>query len=330
MESEESGKVLIKAEYETDPGYGCRPEERSIKEHIRKGIVNIDKPSGPNSHQVAAWVRDMFGLKKAGHSGTLDPKVTGVLPIALEDATKIVQVLLLSNKEYVCIMALHDNVPGDALKKTLSYFQGEIFQTPPIKSAVKRELRTRHIYAIKLLERTEKQALYTVRCEAGTYIRKLCHDIGLVLGTGAHMHELRRIKSGPFDESTLVNLQELKDAYEFYREDGDERLLRKVIQPVENGVKDLRKIWLKDTAVSAVCHGADLSAPGVSMLEKNIQKNEKVALYTLKNELAAVGTSLYASREIYERKKGPVVKTKRVFMEADTYPRTWRPKKTNI
>lgn len=313
----------MKSEEETDPKYGCYPEERELGEYLRYGVVNLDKPSGPTSHQVSSWVSKILHLKKAGHSGTLDPKVTGVLPVALENATTIIQALLLSKKGYVCLMSLHDDVSEDKLKKLFSYFQGEIFQTPPLKSAVKRVLRTRRIYQLGILERENNWVLFNVRCEAGTYIRKLCHDMGLILGVGAHMHGLRRTKTGPFDENTLVTLHDLKDAYEFYLEDDDESYLRKCIQPVEEAVQHLKKIWIKDSAVSAVCHGANLNAPGVSKLEKGIQRDELIALFTLKNELVALGRSLETSDEIHEMKRGVVVNLKRVIMNPDIYPKRW-------
>lgn len=316
-------KILVKSDDQTDPRYGIEPQNRPIKEYIRKGIVDLDKPSGPTSHQVASWVKDMLNLKKAGHSGTLDPKVTGVLPIALEDSTRTLQTLLTAGKEYVALMRVHGEVTDDRLKEVLSYFQGRIFQRPPLKSSVKRQLRIKNIYSIKLIERLGCFILLDVDCEAGTYMRKLCHDLGLVLGTGAHMRELRRIRSGPFTEKDVVTLHDLKDAYEFYLEDGDERRLRECILPMESGVQHLKKIWIKDSAVSAVCHGADLNAPGISKLDTEISLNELVAIMSLKNELVATGRSLRTSEEIHEMDKGKVVDLERVVMEPKTYPRKW-------
>jgi H/ACA ribonucleoprotein complex subunit 4 len=319
--------VLIKEEAETDPGYGCPPEKRDIKTHLNNGIVNIDKPAGPNSHQVTTWVKEILELDKTGHSGTLDPKVTGVLPVALGNATKIVKVLLLSDKEYICLMSLHDTAQKDRLEKIFHELQGPIFQTPPIMSAVKRELRIRNIYELKLLERDGKETLFRVRCEAGTYIRKLCHDIGIILGTGAHMHELRRTKAGPFDETSLIILQNLKDAYYSYKETGDETDLRKLVLPVEAGVKNIRKIWIKDSAIDAICHGADLNAPGISKLEKGINKNDPVALMSLKNELVALAKANHASEDIQKMQKGPAATLVRVIMETNTYPKQWHKNK---
>lgn len=323
MESKILREILVKSEEETDPRYGCDPKRREIKEYLGYGVVNLDKPSGPTSHQVSSWVSKILHLKRAGHSGTLDPRVTGVFPVTLENATKIVQALLLSTKGYVCLMSLHDDVSDDKLKESCSYFQGEIFQTPPVKSSVKRVLRKRNIYQLELLERENRWVLFNVRCEAGTYIRKLCHDMGLILGVGAHMHGLRRTKAGPFNEDALVTLHDLKDAYEFYIEDDDESYLRGCIQPVEEAVQHLKKIWVKDSAVSAVCHGANLNAPGVSKLEEGIQSNELITLFTLKNELVALGRSLKTSEEIHEMKRGAVFDLKRVIMKQEVYPKRW-------
>lgn len=317
------GTIQVKSEGETDPKYGCSPTARPIEEHIRKGIVNVDKPAGPTSHQVSAWVKDMFHLTKAGHSGTLDPNVTGVLPIGLEEGTKVLQGLLLAGKQYVTLMKLHGDTTNSQIKKTFSYFKGEIYQRPPLKSAVKRELRTRHIYAINYMEREGEYVLYTVDCEAGTYIRKLCHDVGLILGVGAHMQELRRTRAGPFTEESIVTMTDLRDAMENYREKRDETQLRKLVQPMEASVDHLPKIWLKDSAVGAVSHGAHLAAPGVAKLTDNIRKKDTIALMTLKGELVALARALEETQRIMSMNKGEVAAPDRVIMHPDTYPKQW-------
>ncbi len=316
-------KTLVKSEEQTDPKNGCPPDKRPIQEHIRKGVVNIDKPSGPSSHEVSAWVKDIFKTDKVGHSGTLDPKVTGVLPVAMDEGTKILQALLISGKQYVTLMKLHGDTTNSQIKKTLSYFQAEIYQKPPLKSAVKRQLRTRTIYSIKYIEREGNLVLYTVDCEAGTYIRKLCHDAGLVLGVGAHMQQLRRTKAGPYTENTLVTLHDLRDAYETYKETKDETQLRKLIQPMESAVEHLPKIWVKDSAISALCHGAPLAAPGVSKLTDNIKKGDLIALMSLKNEIVALAKAEENSQKILNEEKGIVAATERVTMHQDTYPKGW-------
>ena len=204
--------VLKKRGSESSSKYGVLPEKRKTEELISYGIVNIDKPSGPSSHQVSDYVKKILGIGKAGHSGTLDPKVTGSLPVALGRGTRVVQALLVAGKEYVGIMHLHKEVDDALLAETCSHFVGKIDQLPPVKSSIKRRLRQRKVYYFEILDRMGKDVMFKAGVQAGTYIRKLVHDIGERLGCGAHMHELRRTKAGPFSEDTMVTLQELSDA----------------------------------------------------------------------------------------------------------------------
>lgn len=312
-------KILVRKEAETDGKYGCRPEDRSTEEIINYGIVNIDKPKGPTSHQVSDYVQKILHIDKSGHSGTLDPAVVGVLPVALGRATRIVQTLLTAGKEYVAVMHLHKNVEEEKLRETIQkYFLGKIKQMPPLKSSVKRQLRTRSVYYLDILEIDDKEVLFKVGTEAGTYIRKLIHDIGQKLGVGAHMAELRRTKAGPFGESTLFTLHELTDAYYFWKEEQNEKFLRKAIQPVENGANHLPKIWVFDTTVESICHGVDLKVPGISKLNDKIGNDEAVAIMTLKNELIALGTAQTSSEEMM-LERGIAVRTDKVFMQPGVY-----------
>ncbi len=193
---------LIKSKSKTNPDYGCNPYERPIEEHISKGVINLDKPSGPSSHEVDSWVKRILQ----------DPKVTGVLPIGIDSATRVSQLLLPAGKEYVCLMTMHKEMPEDQIYEIFDQFTGKIYQTPPVKSAVKRELRVRTIYYATIYEIKGKDVLFRIGCEAGTYIRTFCHDIGEALGCGAHMAELRRTRAGPFNERNddLVNLHDLE------------------------------------------------------------------------------------------------------------------------
>ncbi|MGZ7067418.1 MAG: RNA-guided pseudouridylation complex pseudouridine synthase subunit Cbf5 [Methanobacterium sp.] len=316
--------LLIKSEGETDPSYGSFPEERSIENHINHGIVNLDKPSGPTSHEIDSWVKRILKVEKTGHGGTLDPKVTGVLPIGMDHATRVIQMLLGADKEYVCLMRLHVEVTEKKIRDILHEFQGKIFQTPPVKSAVRRELRVRKIYYADILEIDGKDVLFKIGCEGGTYIRKYCHDVGEALGIGAHMAELRRTRSGPFSEDGLVTLQDLTDAYHIWKEEGNEKLLRDCISPMEAAVGHLPKIFIRDSAVDAICHGADLAAGGIISIEDSIQKGDTVAVMTLKSELVAAGKSLKTSKEILKANKDIMIDINKVFMEVGTYPKMWK------
>ncbi len=327
LPSDKKRELLVKGEELTDERFGKRPGERPIKEYIEKGAINLDKPAGPTSHEVTSWVKKILELEKAGHSGTLDPNVTGLLPIMLGNATKAVDALLTAGKEYVCLMKLHAAVPEKEIKRVLGEFTGPIYQKPSLKSAVKRETRVRNIYYLELLEMDGENILFKAGCEAGTYIRKLCHDMGLALGTGAHMQELRRTRSGPFRENEkLVTLFDVKDAYVDWKENGREELLRKVIQPMEFALSHLPRIVIRDNAVDAVCHGASLAAPGVLSVESEIEKGDQVAIFTLKGEAVSFGVAQKKSIEILKAATGIVATNERVFLEPGTYPKGWKAK----
>ncbi len=317
---------LIKSKSKTNPDYGCNPYERPIEEHISKGVINLDKPSGPSSHEVDSWVKRILHVNKTGHGGTLDPKVTGVLPIGIDAATRVSQLLLPAGKEYVCLMTMHKEMPEDQIYEIFDQFTGKIYQTPPVKSAVKRELRVRTIYYATIYEIKGKDVLFRVGCEAGTYIRTLCHDIGEALGCGAHMAELRRTRAGPFNERNgdLVNLHDLTDAYHFWVEDGDESYLRNAIKPMEVAADHLPQIFIKDSAVEAICQGAKLAAGGISMLSKGIKRGDLVAIKSLKGELVASGIALASTEEIMNADSGLVVNTNKVFMQPGVYPMAWK------
>ena len=228
-------------------------------------------------------------------------------------------------KEYVCIMHLHAEIPISKIHKASKEFIGKITQLPPVKSAVKRQLREREIYYLEILEIKEKDVLFIVGCQAGTYIRTLCVNWGRALGTNAHMAELVRTKAGPFKESEWYSLHDLKDAYELYKTENNDSLLKKIIKPTEFGISHLPKIWITDNAVDTVCHGANLNIPGITKLESEIKKGDNIAIMTIKNELVGLGISELSTEEIMNQNKGLAVKTTKVFMEAETYPHYNRP-----
>ena len=312
---------LIKTEEETDTRYGKSPRDRTIEELINTAVIILDKHAGPTSHQVTRWVKEIFQVSKAAHAGTLDPAVTGVLPIALGNAVKAMPVLSGLDKEYVGVMHLHHDVELEALRKTVvEKFIGEIVQVPPVKSAVARKPRKRRIYFFDILEKEGQDVLFKVGCEAGTYIRKLCSDIGKTLGVGAHMAELRRIKAGNFTEDQTHSLVEVKDAYEFWKE-GDDRLLRKILIPVEYAIPHVKKVFIKDSAVYSVCNGAPIYPKGLVRVQEGILRGDTVAVYSLKEELVVLGIAKSTSEEMVKAKRGISIRTDRVFMEKGVYPK---------
>ncbi len=310
--------VLTKKQAKTNEGFGCNPNERSTETLIHYGLVNINKQQGPTSHQVSDMVQKILNINKAGHSGTLDPNVTGCLVIALDKATRVIDTLLKEGKEYVCLMRIHSEISKDKIQKTFKSYLGKIEQLPPVRSAIKRQLRTREIYDLKILEIDGQNILFRVKCQAGTYIRKLAHDIAISMGTKGNMVQLVRTQVGPFSDKNWYSLHDLKDAYEDYKE-GDDSKLRKIIVPIEFAVQTLPRIWVFDSTVDPLCHGADLSMPGISKLDDYIEEKDLVAVLTLKNELICLGESLTTSKKMYKNSSGRAVKTKKVFMERKTY-----------
>ncbi|RJQ22784.1 RNA-guided pseudouridylation complex pseudouridine synthase subunit Cbf5 [Candidatus Woesearchaeota archaeon] len=317
--------LLIKRHCETDPAYGSEPEKRPTEKLLDYGIVNLNKPKGPTSHMASDYVQKILTITKAGHGGSLDPAVTGVLPVALGRATRIVQALLPAGKEYVCIMRLHAPVPREKLDSAIKKFTGTITQLPPVKSAVVRKERERTIYYFEVLEIDGQDVLFRMGCQGGTYVRKVCHDMGRMLGCGAHMAELIRTKAGPFTDADMVSLQDLEDAVFYWKEEGNDKYLRHCIKPVETATAHLGKIWVQDSAVDSICHGASLNLPGVVKLNTEIKIGELVAVMTLKGELVALGDALMDSAQMHKDEKGTCVKIHKVFMQEGTYPKMKRP-----
>ncbi|MHA1861397.1 MAG: RNA-guided pseudouridylation complex pseudouridine synthase subunit Cbf5 [Candidatus Ranarchaeia archaeon] len=315
------GKFIEKSHAVTDPSYGCVPSERKIDSYINNGIINLNKPPGPTSHEVVSWVKKIFSLPKAGHSGTLDPAVTGVLPVALGAATKVLNALLGVDKEYVAIMKLHKPVLLDNLSAIVKQFKGPIFQLHPVRSSVMRRMRVGYIYMLIILEVHDTNVVLQIACQAGTYIRKLIYDIGEALGTGAHMKELRRVRTGPFSEREHhYSLYDVKDAYHYYVEEKDECELRKVIRPLEEAFKYVPKIVLRDSAVDAICHGAKLTAPGVVKFSSTIRPNQTVVMLTLKGEAVGTAVARLSAAQILHNQHGIVADTRRVIMPPGIYP----------
>jgi predicted rRNA pseudouridine synthase len=277
------------------------PDERSVESLLEFGVLNLDKPPGPTSHQIADWVKRLANeatgqqlLDRVAHTGTLDPKVTGCLPMLLGDATRLAQLFADSTKEYIAVLELQGPAPGD-FEAIVGEFEGKLLQKPPRKSAVKRQLRVREIYDLEILERGDRQALLRIRCEAGTYIRKLCHDIGLALGTGAHMGDLRRTQTGEFDDTDLVTMETFADALAFWQEDGDETLLREIVAPAEHLLITLPRLTIAPSAAAEVAEGAPVYGPGVidagpaTVGDAVPETRELVACYTPNGSAVCIG-----------------------------------------
>ena len=320
-------KLLVRSSHFTPIPHGCTPLKRDILTYVSSGVINLDKPSNPSSHEVVAWLRRILRVEKTGHSGTLDPKVTGCLIVCIDRATRLVKSQQGAGKEYVAVLRLHDKLDDvSKLPRVLETLTGALFQRPPLISAVKRQLRIRTIYESKLLEFDNDRhlAVFWVSCEAGTYIRTLCVHLGLLLGVGGHMQELRRVRSGALSEDdNMVTMHDVLDAQWLYDNQRDESYLRHVIRPLESLLVGYKRIVVKDSAVNAVCYGAKLMIPGLLRFESNIELNDEVVLITTKGEAIAIGIAQMTTVDLSTCDHGIVAKVKRCIMERDTYPRRW-------
>ena len=263
---------------------------------MQTGFLAIDKPVGPSSHEVSAYVAKILGVGKAGHTGTLDGNVSGVLVVLLNDATKTASFLPETDKEYACVMETGKAHTKNEMEAAFENFRGKIYQTPPVASAVARRLRIREIYSLEVLEVQKKRALFTCKCQAGTYMRKLCEDAGRVLGDGAQMIELRRTMAMGINEDRAVTLQKLSDAHWLWKEKGDEREIRKTIRPIEELVT-LKKAAVLDDAMPRLMRGMDLRARDLAEFDDGIEKNEAVAIVTGDGELLAIAKALESAKE---------------------------------
>ena len=313
----------------TNKDYGTYYDKRSFEQLLQYGLILLDKPPGPTSHETVAWLKRILKIPKAGHSGTLDPQVSGVLPMGLGDGTKALEVLLYGPKEYHAIGRLHSLPSPEKLKKVLEEFTGELYQKPPQRSAVLRQTRTRTIYELELLEQKERLMVLRVLCEAGTYIRKLIYDIGEILGPGATMIELRRTRVHQFNEnSKLVTLHELANAYSLWTEKKDDSKLKELIIPIEHAFSEIKSVIIRDSAVDALCHGAQLAIPGILEASPDLKVDDLVAIYTQKGEIVALAKTLLSLEDIKEKTKGYAFETKRIIMSPNTYPKKWRTKES--
>ncbi|KAJ2756888.1 centromere/microtubule-binding protein cbf5 [Coemansia pectinata] len=320
-------KLHVRTGHYTPIPVGSTPLKRDLQDYIRYGVINLDKPANPSSHEVVAWIRRILRVEKTGHSGTLDPKVTGCLIVCVDRATRLVKSQQSAGKEYVCVVRLHDALENEtALAKAVETLTGALFQRPPLISAVKRQLRVRTIYESKLIEFDNDRHLgvFWVSCEAGTYMRTMCTHLGLLLGVGGHMQELRRVRSGALTENdNLVSMHDVLDAQWVYDNTKDESYLRRVVRPLEWLLTGYKRVVVKDSSVNAICYGAKLMIPGLLRFEDGVEVNDEVVLMTTKGEAIAIAIAQMTTAVMATCDHGVVAKIKRVIMERDTYPRKW-------
>lgn len=264
-------------------------EKESLNKLLNFSIINIDKPSGPTSFKVSQFVKKSLGLKKTAHMGTLDPQVSGVLPVTLGRACKLSEVLMHRNKKYVGIMRLHEDISLSDLKELIKEFIGKINQMPPVRSAVKRALREKEVFSFNILEKSGKDILFDCEVQAGTYIRTIIHDLGKKLPNqaGAHMLELRRTQAGFFTESSgqIFTLYELESAVEEYKS-GNPKKLNSMLIPAESAIKSLLPtLQISPKSEKQLLNGKPLMSPDLD--KKSKLPNENV--FALFNKKKLIG-----------------------------------------
>lgn len=317
----------VRTNHYTPLPFGHSPLKRPITEYIKSGFINVDKPSNPSSHEVVSWIKRILKVEKTGHSGTLDPKVTGCLIVCIDRATRLVKSQQNAGKEYVAVFSLHSAV--EDLKKVtqgLEKLRGALFQRPPLISAVKRQLRVRTVYDSKLLDFNQEKniGVFWVSCEAGSYIRTMCVHLGLMLGVGGQMIELRRVRSGIQGEKEgMVTMHDILDAQWVYENHKDESYLRRVIKPLEGLLIAHKRIFVKDSAINAICYGAKVLLPGILRYEDGIEMDQEIVIVSTKGEAIALAVALMTTSTMASCDHGVAAKLKRVIMERDTYPRKW-------
>ena len=308
----------------TNPSVGTAPYDRTVEQRLAGGFILLDKPAGPTSHQVAAWARDLFGLERLGHGGTLDPFATGVLPLMAGKAMKVTKKILNHKKSYICVFRFASEVDEKALKEAMRQLTGRVYNVPPEVSAVKVQVRTRKIFAFEQLDRSGNDMIARVHCEAGTYIRTMARDLGLLLNMKVQLKELRRDTSGVFTLDDCVTLQELADAVWLWKEcDKPEALLR-IIHPIEKLLLDLPSATVKDSAAAALAHGAPLLRPGLVSIAAGIPSGKEIYVQTLKNEAVGVVTLTANTDDIASMSEGEVARPSMVLLDGDVYPRRWK------
>ncbi|RJU98778.1 MAG: RNA-guided pseudouridylation complex pseudouridine synthase subunit Cbf5 [Candidatus Poseidoniales archaeon] len=308
----------------TNEAVGIHPDARNVEQRLAAGFILLDKPAGPTSHQVAAWARDLFGLERMGHGGTLDPFATGVLPLMAGKAMKVTKKILNHKKSYICVFRFAEEVDPKALSEAMARLTGRVYNVPPEVSAVKVQVRTRKIFKFEMLDASGKDMIARVHCEAGTYIRTMARDLGLLLNMKVQLKELRRDSSGVFNLDDCVTLQELADAVWLWKECDAPEALLKIIHPIEKLLLDLPSATVKDSAAAALAHGAPLLRPGLVSIASGVTSGKEIYVQTLKNEAVGVVTLTANTDEIPSMKEGEIARPSMVLMDGDLYPRRWK------
>ena len=285
------------------------------EELIDNGLIILDKPPGHTSHEISAFIKKITSAKRSGHAGTLDPEVSGVLPVAIGRATKLLRYIASETKTYVGIIKFRDIQSRERILELFKKFSGEIVQTPPKISAVRKVPRKRIIYHLKLIEISKENprlALFEAKVGAGTYIRTLCEDIGKTCG-GARMEELRRIAVGDITEKNTVKMEDVVDAMWLLKNKQDESEINRIIHPPEKFIF-LPKAVIRDSAINSIKSGAKIAIPAISEFPENILEGQKINLFSESGIFIGVGIAVISSINFSKKNKGIAFKLERMHL----------------
>ena len=316
--------IILEKDAKTSPEHGTIPSERTIEQLLESCFILLDKSPGPSSHQVSAWARDMMGLEKLGHGGTLDPFASGLLPLLSGKAMRLTGKILTHDKSYLALFKFGKELERNEIEDKMAMLTGKVYNVPPEISAVRVQVRTRKISKFDILDFDGTSLLTKIECEAGTYVRTMARDLGLLLDTPVELKELRRPTSGEFSLSQSITMQQLADAYWLWQEKGEEDAMLRILHPIEDMLSDLPRVVVKDGAAAALSHGAPLLRPGVVSIDDNLNVGTEVLLVTIKGEAVAIAKMSQNSKVIPDMNQGEVAKPNCVLMKEDTYPRSWK------
>ena len=315
---------ILDAAASTNPAIGGIPDDRDVEERLASGFILLDKPAGPTSHQLASWARDLFGLERLGHGGTLDPFATGVLPLMAGKTMKLTKKILTHKKTYICVFRFASVPDETQLKKVMKQLTGRVYNVPPEVSAVKVQVRTRKIFTFEKIEMKGNDMIARVYCEAGTYIRTMARDLGLFLDMKVQLKELRRENTGVFKLEDCITMQDLADAVWLWKEHNQPEALLRVIHPIEKLLLDLPTATVKDSAAAALAHGAPLLRPGLVNISAGVKSGKEVVIQTLKGEAVGIVSLTLGTDEIAAINEGEVARPSMVLLDEGLYPRRWK------
>ena len=316
--------IILDKDAKTSPDYGTIPGDRTIEQLLESCFILLDKSPGPSSHQVSAWARDMMGLEKLGHGGTLDPFASGLLPLLSGKAMRLTGKILTHDKSYLALFKFGKKLERNEIEEKMAMLTGKVYNVPPEISAVRVQVRTRKISRFDILDFDGTSLLTHIECEAGTYVRTMARDLGLLLDTPVELKELRRPSSGEFSLKQSITMQQLADAYWLWKEKGDGNAMLRILHPIEDMLSDLPRVVVKDGAAAALSHGAPLLRPGVVSIDEELSVGSEVLLVTMKGEAVAIAKMSQNSKVIPDMNQGEVAKPNCVLMKEDTYPRSWK------